>query len=121
MENQTELLLSAAFELGVPIVLAIVAMLWRRSRTWVVVILGSVTPLLLFYAFTTAGYLLDQVGAQLAFPGMWRTSFFPFVACAAMGAVLSISRVPRTLSARYVLGLAPPAVLAVAWAIAARQ
>ena len=120
MNDTTQMILAAALELGLPAVLAITALLWPRIRLWAVVVLGAVTPLLLSYAATTARFLMHQEEAQWAFDGMWMSSLVPFLACVALGAALGFSPVPKGKSARFILGLVPPAVLAVVWALGVR-
>ena len=120
MNQETRIWLTAAVELGLPALLGVAALLWPRIRLWAVVVLGAVSPLLLFYAVTTARVLLKQEEALWAFSGMWVSSFVPFVACAVLGGVLAISRVPKGKSARFILGLVPPAALAVVWALGMR-
>jgi hypothetical protein len=117
MNNETVTILSAAFELAFPALLAVATLRWPRIRRWSVVILGAVTPFLLFYAFTTVAFFLEQEAALLGFNAMWDLSLIPFALSIALGAALSIVPVPRTASARYVFGFAVSAVLALAWAL----
>ncbi len=114
MNDDTTMLLAASFELGVPITLALIAALRPTLRKWIVVVLGSITPLLLFYVVTGIRYFaFTDTGAALAFEPMWAMSFVPYIACLAIGCAIAMVRVPRGLSARYILGLIPTAVTAV--------
>lgn len=117
-----KLYLAVAFELGAPVVLAVLAA-WRPAlRKWVVVVLGALTPLLLSFAVTgVRHFALAQEEAGFAIWEMWLTSFLPYVGCLAFGAALGLLKVPTGLSARYILGLVPTAVLAIVLAVALPQ
>jgi len=118
MTDSTLMNLAIALELGLPVVLAIAAIVWPRIRKWAVVVFGAITPVLLFFAVTVVLALgLGDQGAAIAFDGMWRTSLVPFAACAVLGAVLGLLRVPSTPFLRYTLGLLPPSALAVVLAV----
>ncbi len=118
MDPQTRLYLAAAFQLGLPVVLALVAATVPVTRRWVVVVLGALTPLLLSFAVTTVRHLgLGEEEAGWAFHEMWLTSVVPYVACLTLGAALGMLRMPASLSARYILGLAPTAAVALLLAL----
>ena len=122
METQTSIYLAASFELGVPIVLSFLGALRPAMRKWVVVVLGALTPILLSLAVTSARHFaLAQEEAGFAVWEMWLTSFLPYVACLVFGSALGLLRFPTGMSARYILGLVPPSLLAIAWAIALPQ
>jgi hypothetical protein len=114
--------LAAAFELGILIVLAVLAA-WRpAARKWTVVVLGALTPLLLSLAATSVKHLVfadDEAG--FIFGEIWITSFLPYVACLVLGSLMGLLKVPSGLSARYIMGLVPPAVLAIVLALAVPQ
>ncbi|WP_345530909.1 hypothetical protein [Viridibacterium curvum] len=120
MNDNTSLYLAIAFELGLPAILGLLA-LWPRARRWLVVPLGAVTPFLLFYAFNAFGAWRGDVGATLAFQGMWLSTLIPYAACAAFGAafgtLLLFVRLKITKSSRYILGVVPSAILALAWTL----
>lgn len=118
MDTNTRLYLAAAFQLGLPVALALLAAAVPATRRWAVVVLGALTPLLLSFAVTSVRHLgLGQEEAGYAFFEMWLTSFLPYLACAALGAALGFVPRPAGLSARYILGLVPPAALAVVLAV----
>ncbi|MFT3736446.1 MAG: hypothetical protein QM776_15745 [Rhodocyclaceae bacterium] len=120
MEDNTSLYLTIAFELGLPILLGLLA-LWPRARRWLVVVLGAVTPFLLFYAFNAFGAWRGDMGAALAFQGMWLTTLIPYAACAAFGAALGTAllfvRIKITKSSRFIAGVLPSAILALGWTL----
>lgn len=122
MNTQTNTYLAAAFELGVPVVLAFLGAVRPPIRKWVVVVLGALTPLLLSLAVTgVRHFAFAQEEAGFAIWEMWLTSFLPYVACLVFGSALGLLRLPTGLSARYILGLVPPSLLAFALAIALPQ
>jgi hypothetical protein len=122
MDTQTMIYLAAAFELGVPVALGFLAAVRPTLRKWVVVVLGALTPLLLSLAVTAVRHFaFAQEEAGFAIWEMWLTSFYPYLGCLAFGSALGLLKVPTGLSARYILGLAPTAVLAVGLAIALPQ
>lgn len=122
MNTQTNTYLAAAFELGVPVVLAFLGAVRPPIRKWVVVVLGALTPLLLSLAVTSVRhFVFAQEEAGFAIFEMWLTSFLPYVACLVFGSALGLLRLPTGLSARYILGLVPPSLLALVLAIALPQ
>jgi hypothetical protein len=122
MDTQTNIYLAAIFELGVPVVLAFLGAVRPATRKWVVVVLGSLTPLLLSLAVTGIRYFVfAQEEAGFAVWEMWLTSFLPYVASLVFGSALGLLRFPTGLSARYILGLVPPSLLALALAVALPQ
>lgn len=122
MNTQTNIYLAAAFELGLPVALAFLGAFRPALRKWVVVVLGALTPILLSFAVTgVRHFAFAQEEAGFAIWEMWLTSFLPYVACLGLGCALGLLRVPAGLSARYILGLVPPSVLAVVLAIALPQ
>lgn len=122
MDTQTSIYLAAAFELGVPVALVFLGAFRPSLRKWVVVVLGALTPLLLSLAVTgVRHFVFAEEEAGFAIWEMWLTSFLPYVACFAAGSGLGLLKVPTGLPARYILGLVPPSVFAVALVVAMPQ
>jgi hypothetical protein len=122
MNPQMSMYLAAAFELGTPIALGVLAAMRPSGRRWVVVVLGALTPLLLSLAATSVGHLVfAQEEATFIFREVWVTTLLPYAACLVFGAIAGLLRVPSGLSARYIMGLIPTAALALILAVTVPQ
>ena len=122
MDTQTSIYLAAAFEVGIPVALVFLGAFRPSLRKWVVVVLGALTPLLLSFGVTgVRHFVFAQEEAGFAIWEMWLTSFLPYAACFAVGSALGLLKGPTGLSARYILGLVPPSVVAVVLAVAMPQ
>lgn len=122
MKSDTIVYLAAAFELGTPVVLGILLALYPAARKWGVVVLGAITPVLLSLVATSVGHLVfKQEEAGFIFIEIWMASLIPYAACLGFGVVAGLLRMPRGLPARYIMGLLPPAALALILAVAVPQ
>jgi hypothetical protein len=104
--------LAGSLALGLPVFLVALAIL-RPGARGKVVVLGAVTPLLFSYAATAFEWcMLQRTEFQWAFQTMWLMSFWPFVACAALGLLLSLSPRPSKAVYRFFMGFLAPAAIA---------
>ena len=72
------------------------------------VILGAITPIVLFYAYVSLAITLGRrdSGTLWAFAAMWGMTFWGFVASFLFGLGISLTPIPLNLYARYAFGLA---------------
>lgn len=96
------------FELGLPVVAITIALRWPACRTFVVAILGAVTPALVFYAAATIAYCLNPAdkGHIIAFYAMWLMSFFAYVVLFLGGLIAAFIPKPSNPYLRFLTGLA---------------
>lgn len=103
----------ALVELGLPVALLLASRTRERLRSKAVVVLGAVSPLVALYAHVLVRQLADPgVDRRWAFGAVWVMTFLPYVACVLLGVALAFVPRPTHLGARYLLGLAVPAGLA---------
>lgn len=113
MSEEALTIAAVAVELGIPLVATL--LFWRRPalRPRLVVILGAITPVLIFYAAITVSFLIDSddPGNRFAFFAAWIMSFFVYFAILVAGLLLSIVPKPIHLGGRYALGFVSPALV----------
>jgi hypothetical protein len=98
-----------ALELGMPLSLAFLWIKRPQLRSRIVVLLGSITPFLVLYAWVATGYIGARTrDNQWALYAMWLMSLLPFVLCTIIGAAIGFLRWPLHLVARYIMGLMAP-------------
>jgi|SRR6185437_29404 len=106
--SETYLTLGAAtFELGV-LMAATAAMAFApRMRKFAVVLLGAVTPLLIFYAIAAGSYFFAPAVPSGSFPfsAIWVMSFAVYLAVALGGTALAFIPKPSNLYGRYFVGM----------------
>jgi len=106
--SETYLTLGAAtFELGVAVATAAAVTFIPRTRKFTVVLLGTVTPLLVAYAFLAGSYLFASASPRGTFPysAIWVMSFVVYLALMLVGTVLAFIPKPSNLYGRYLIGL----------------
>jgi len=117
MSEEASIIAAIAFELGIPLALGMA--FWRVPilRPRLIVILGAVTPPLIFYAAVVVLYLIEPTDPsnRFAFFAGWTMTFFAYVTILVAGILLSVVPKPTRLISRYILGLAPPALTASAF------
>ena len=95
-----------AFDLAIPVV-AVTVMLrmpcWRKQA---VVVLGAISPLLVFYASVAAAYVLHPKQNVFAFYAMGVMTFFAYVVMLVVGLALAFLSRPANLYARFAIGFA---------------
>lgn len=112
MNPEIQLIVTAAFELGLPIILLAIAAFLPKARSWAVVMLGALTPFLLLYGVTLVRlFILEDKDAGWTYGGMWSMSLIPYIVCAVLGFGMGMIKVPRGGSMRYIVGLLPPALV----------
>jgi hypothetical protein len=98
---------AASLELGLPLTIALLS--WRipKLRSRLVVLLGTLTPALLFYTCVFVARLadLDNLDGRWALYAVWVMSFLPYMSALIIGLAVSFSGRPRRYVARYALGL----------------
>jgi len=102
------------FEFGLPVAAGVA--FWRMPslRSRLIVVLGTITPLVVLHLSIVISYLADPTDAnRFAFYAGWEMSFVAYSVCVIFGAVLSLLERPVHILARYLMGLAviPAAVL----------
>lgn len=102
------LLTLGAIAIEVALVIALIA-LCRRSDKYgkhAIVVLGALTPIMLFYGVATIAFIRDPAdpGNRFAFSAMWVMGFVFFLACAVAGLVVAQSPRPRHWGWRFLLG-----------------
>jgi len=120
MSEDVLLTLGAALvELGAPGALAIAWCKRPQLRRRVIVVLGSVTPILAFYAFVSAAYLIaSNQDTVWSFYAMWIMSLLPYLSCAILGVALSFIPRPTRPAPRYLMGFVSPLMvwgIVIAW------
>lgn len=112
MSSETLFILTAAFELGLPIILLAISAFLPNARKWAVVMLGALTPFLLLYVVTLVRlFILADKDAGWIYGGMWSISLIPYLVCAVLGFGIGMIPVPRGGSMRYIVGLLPAALV----------
>ncbi|OOG38175.1 hypothetical protein [Rhodanobacter sp. C05] len=107
--SETYLILgAAAFELGVPVAAIATMVRAPRLRKFAVVVLGAVTPPVLFYCLVAVSYFLNPASTEnvFAFYAMSVMSFAAYVAFLLVGAALAFAPKPSNLYARFFVGFA---------------
>ena len=95
-----------ALEIGLPVGLLVLVALRPAVRPRVAVILGALFPALCLYAAIAASFLISRGKSDIfAFYAMWVMTFAPYVAIALGGFALSFLRWPRSIWARFGLGV----------------
>jgi len=97
-----------AFELGIPLTAVFVMFREPRLRKVASVILGSVMPLILFFAFVSISYAVNPSDKSntFAFHAMWVMAFAGYAALLLFGLVLSFIPKPTNSWARFFIGCA---------------
>ena len=107
MEESVLCGVAAVVEIGGTV--GILAIHWRRpsARRITSVILGALTPLLLFYAWVVGGAALNpsSSSALWALMVVWYVTVLGYVGLVLFGAFISLAPIPRNLYARYFVGL----------------
>ena len=99
-------------ELGSLVVMLSVWVRSPNSRSRLAVLLGAVAPLLFAYGYIAFRYaVLSSTDYAWAFHAMWLMSFWPYIGCVIIGIAVSLVRRPFNLGARFLIGLAAPAVV----------
>jgi hypothetical protein len=111
VDDSTLTLVAMIVELGCPVAFA--TLYWYRPamRRRVAVLLGTVTPAILAYAWGAVGYIADpgDMSNRWGFGAMWGMSLAVYVAAVLVGVGLSFVPRPSHLLGRYFVGfLAPP-------------
>src|ERR1035437_2524500 len=103
MDERYLTIAAVLFEAGVPIVAALLLLRASKLRNYVVVVLGSVTPMLIIYAGIVIAYWVIpyNVDVQFAFYAGWVLSFILYAVSFILGIVLSLIPRPSNLIARY--------------------
>ena len=98
---------AAVIDVGATTALALTHIRKPQLRHRTAVILGAVTPILLFYAYVAGGIALGRRdnGSLWAFYAMWVMTFWGFVASFLFGLGISLAPIPLNLYGRYAFGL----------------
>jgi hypothetical protein len=103
---------AVTIELGVPLLAGL--LFWRLPmlRPNLVVVLGALTPALLFYAAMSIAYVAnpDDTSNRFAFFAGWGMTFFAYLVILVAGVALSFAPWPRHLFGRFAVGLLPVVV-----------
>ena len=95
-----------AFDLAIPVVAVTVMLRMPRWRKQAVVVLGAISPLLVFYASVAAAYVLHPKQNVFAFYAMGVMTFFAYVVMLVVGLALAFLSRPANLYARFAIGFA---------------
>ena len=106
MSEDALTIIAIAFEAGVPAALLWIYFRDNRFQSRLIVILGAITPMLLFYAAIIGVYLFDQnaPASKFSFAVVWMMSFFVYVLSLVAGALLSLLPWPSRMSFRFLAG-----------------
>lgn len=98
---------AAGLETGLVLVLVLLASLRPLTRPWVVVIGGAITPFWLFYLYVTLWQWLGPPNQETTFAylAMLEMLLPAYAGIALLGGLLSLSKAPKHLGWRFVLGL----------------
>ena len=94
------------FDLAVPLSAIAVMLRVPRLRDRAVVVLGAISPLLVFYASVAVAYFLHPKQNVFAFYAMGGMTFFAYLVLLVMGFALAFIPKPANLYARFVMGFA---------------
>lgn len=94
---------AVAFELGLPVLLVLLAVYVPSLRALSISVLGAITPLLVVYLALGVFHVMDPIDSDWAFSAVWLMTFFAYLLLVAVGLFLGFWRKPRGLVARYVL------------------
>lgn len=109
MDAEIYLTLAAiAFELGIPVAAMVILVRVPRFRRFATVVLGAVTPFVLFYGFVTVSYLLNPSSKEnvFSFYAMWVMTFMAYAALTIGGMLLALIPKPSNSYVRFLLGCA---------------
>jgi len=112
MSDNLLTLLAVSIEFGVPIILLAALARVPRFRRRVVVVLGAITPVMLFYVDILFAYVRNptNTGNRFAFYAGWEMTLAAFLLSLILGILLSFVPRPANLYGRY--GLACSIVFA---------
>ena len=106
MDDETLTFVAITIELGLPVALVTLFVHRPTARRRVVVMLGSVTPAILFYLSGAAIAMFGSGRWDLwAFGAMWEMTLAPYIAIALVGWALCMLPRPNHLVGRYCVGL----------------
>ena len=110
--NESQLsIVSAALELGLPLLLVLISARIPKVRKWAIVVFAAILPFIIFYIVVSFEYLFLQQRESkdlFAFYAMWEMSFYGYFVCAFLGGLLGFSARPRNQYLRGLLGLMAP-------------
>jgi hypothetical protein len=108
MNDSALTIAAAAFEIGLPLVLAATMIRHPSVRGRLAVLLGATVPFVLVFACISLAYLLNPAdrGNRFAFLAGWEMSFVAYLGALLVGIGLSFVRVPRNPYLRFVMGFA---------------
>ena len=106
MDDDLLTLAAIVFELGLPVLLGLVAAYSHRLRRAAVSILGAVSPMLLGYLMLAVSFVADPESAGWAFSAVWVMSFMVYGLMSIIGLGLGVWRRPTHVLARYFLAAA---------------
>ena len=100
---------SLAVEIGVPILLLVIALKCPRLRSQAVTVLGAVLPFIVLYAITIVGEVVQGISPESLEPrfpvlAIFGMSFIAYCLAVVMGGLLSFLPWPNSLPARCFLG-----------------
>jgi hypothetical protein len=106
MSEMQMLWASLAFEWTVPLVALCLMIRKPAMRRYISVLMGALTPMLIFYVCVAVAYALDpkDKGNMFAFYGMSVMTFYAYVVLLGVGLLLGFLPRPSNLYARYALG-----------------
>jgi len=97
-----------AFELGIPLMIAIMCLASPKHRRYLLPILGSISLAVVVYAYILFGYFfLNREKYEYAYSVVWVMSFFVYLVMLVVGVLLSLFvRKKFSNMIRYILGVA---------------
>lgn len=112
MDDRVLTQIALVIELGLPIFLVFGIAFRPAKARRLLIILGAVTPWLFLYMFVAVGFWTDgRQNDRFAFYAMWIMTLIPYLACAALGYVVSWFVFPVRAIWSYAVGLAVPAII----------
>ena len=99
---------AATIELGIPLLAIIALVRVPRLRRFAVVLLGAVTPAVVFYGLVVVTYLINPSSQSniFSFYAAWVMTFLAYVTLLVIGGALAFLPKPSNLYARFFVGFA---------------
>ena len=108
MNDAILILVSVLIEIGIPAILIVLILKYRKGRRYTVVLLGSVMPWMVLYIAGTVFYLIDPDAFTMKLGFIFVMSFIFFGLSFFMGLLVSLIPYPRNLKVRFLMGIASP-------------
>ena len=108
MNDDLLIITAILIEIGIPIVLIALILLYKEWRRYTVVQLASVIPWLVFYLLCTIYYLLNPNSPKMGLGLIFVMSFIFYCFTFLLGFLFSLVPYPKTLKFRFVVGFTSP-------------